>query len=539
MFALCAAALLGMVGLATEVGTWYVARTQAYSVADAVAVAGAVQGAWTSTQGYDPATDPVLLTPLSGYTSASVQATPIAWPPPTPKNPNPPQTATATQASVNVPLPSFIALLFTSQSVMVGATATAVVLPTGSDPTSSAPTGINVACALSLSGTLTITQSQDGWSSGFPCFYASNFNGPQAINVAPPAIQAQGLTTVGGCSDTCPAADPTSPLVGGSNSDGNFLARPTATLQPPTTNPYAVVDGEIIVQAGQIICPDPASGTITYPPGTVLNPSTNCPPSPTAATVTALVPSGGDAAIGQNPNPAQSCPPKSGFPAIGSVCGYHNVQVTISSDVTIYPGTYLFVDSSLTIQSGTVQCMAYSNANVGPCDPNVALAEGVPSYSVLGMTGVAFVFTGDSPGNLVVCGSAAFGRCPGGTGASVTLSAQATNGFSPALNGVLFYRSSTSPSPDGSANAPVVYIDDSGNTLLEGGMYFPNAYVSFTANTGSIFPVSCAIVVAGVLTLGYPSSASSLPVATTQFSEGGCGLFGTPTPFVQTVQLVR
>jgi hypothetical protein len=92
----------------------------------------------------------------------------------------------------------------------------------------------------------------------------------------------------------------------------------------------------------------------------------------------------------------------------------------------------------------------------------------------------------------------------------------------------------------------VVYIDDSGNTLLEGGMYFPNAYVSFTANTGSIFtantgefPLSCAIVVAGVLTLGYPSSASGQPAATTQFSEGGCGAFSTPMPLVQIVQLVQ
>jgi hypothetical protein len=327
--------------------------------------------------------------------------------------------------------------------------------------------------------------------------------------------------------------------VGGLNANGNIvLARPTATLQPPTTNPYASVDAGVSVQASQIICPDPASGTVTYPQGTVLDPITHCPPSPTAATVTALVPASGDAFIGPNANPAQSC-----VPASGLVCGYHNVNATISSNVTVYPGTYLFVDSSLTIQSGTVQCMAYSDINVGPCDPSLGAA-----YYPLGHAGVAFVLTGSSPGNLVICGSAIWGPCPGGTGASVTLSSQASNGFSPALDGVLFYRSSTSPSPDGSADAPVVYIDDSGNTLLEGGMYFPNAYVSFTANTGSTFiantggfPISCAIVVAGILTLGYPSGASAQPGATTQFSEGGCvaAAFNTPIPLVQTVQLVQ
>jgi Flp pilus assembly protein TadG len=525
MFALVVTALLGFAGLATEVGTWYLARSEAFNVADAIAMAGALETALQVydpsiyDSSYDPAADTQLLQPLSAYTSATAASSPVTW------TDQESVDAPATQAIVRIPFSTVLASLFTSQAVTVTATAVALVRPT-----------TNVACALSLSGPISITQSQTSMLAGFPCYYASNYRGPGAVFLNPPTFDAQGITTTGACSSqTCPDNDALAPLSGGYNESGNILlARPIATFQPPTSNPYEVVDAGVSILDSQIICPQ---GLINPDPPAS---SSYCPPAgaDTPVTLTSLVPSGGDAFVAGATNPHPTCQPTASAP----YCGYNNMNLTISSDVTLAPGIYIFVNSSLTIQSGTVQCEAWSGNSQTLCDPNAGPSDFKP-----GLQGVTLVFAGSSPGKLIICGSTAIPNyCPGGQGATVLLSAPAAVSapFS-ALSGVLFYRASSGAPPDGSADAPAVYIDDSGNSVLEGGMYFPGAYTSFTANTHvdpstARSPVTCAVIVAGYLNLGLPGGGTS--GSTSHFLGNGCsGLdsFNTPMPVVQAVQVVQ
>src|SRR6185437_4260589 len=67
IFAITAAVLLGAAALATEAATWYLARQQSYSVADAAAIAGAVAYA----NGSDPVAAATGLASVNGFGAAS------------------------------------------------------------------------------------------------------------------------------------------------------------------------------------------------------------------------------------------------------------------------------------------------------------------------------------------------------------------------------------------------------------------------------------------------------------------------------------
>jgi hypothetical protein len=221
------------------------------------------------------------------------------------------------------------------------------------------------------------------------------------------------------------------------------------------------------------------------------------------------------------------------------------MNITIGSGATLTPGSYFFVKSSLTIQGGTVKCII-SAGQPSPCD-NADGSPGNPGAGP-GTKGVTLLFTGSPAGSLTICGKAVTASCPRGTGATVLLSAPASNSVSPSLDGILFYRAGpTLPiPPSDSSSVPAVSIADSiGNTLLNGGMYFPNAYVWYAANIGT--DPDCSILLAGYLNLGYlnaadvpprPSNAQYPGLATTQFGAS-CAAYATPTPNVQAVQVVQ
>jgi hypothetical protein len=489
MFALSATVILGVVGFATEAGSWYVARSQAANVADAVAIAGALQGAWQSNGGDDPSRDANLTGSLSVYKTASVTAQNVTW------TQNNPSNAVATQASVSVPFPSLLASLFNTQSVIVKASAVAVVAPTGSP-----------ACALSLSGSLSITQVQ----SSIGCYYAANNdanNDPATVTVDPNAmitafgITSQGIVScAGGDASSCANAPS---LTGNPNPTVAPPTRPYASLQPATTNPFLPIDA--MAASATPVPLSPSQITCIPPPGQT---GTTCQTNSTAVTLPAgsvLVPATGDNGATCTPTPT-------------APCAYYNMTLTISSGAILVPGTYFFVNSSLIIQGGTVQCQTPNLQTLTqyPCDS----ADGAGPFAP-GTYGVTIVLSGN-PANLTI-----------GSGATVLLSAPACATFpagsvatcSSPLNGVLFYRASTAVT-DSSA-LPAVSIADGGSDLLNGGMYFPNAYVNYSANTNTNNSPYCSILVGGYLTLGSSQFVSS------------CGFYGTPMPSVQAVQVVQ
>jgi hypothetical protein len=509
MFALTAAAILGVVGLATEVGAWYLARAQAQNAADAAAIAASL----ASVNGTDPAAEAENVVSRNGLTKARV--TPIVL---TPDGSN----LAATQVTVSMDFSPLLASLFTRSTVTVSAAAMGIVGPVGSRNPNP------YACALSLDGNLLITQNQNALGI-VSCFYASNAADPEATGViiagAVDTFQAAGITTTKrvslppGCGSNCPNLTG-SLLLSGSldSSQPFFLGRPYASFQPPTTNPFNAIDARFELTPSQIVCP----AGLPYPPGTAVYPSTggnaNCPrKAGTPVTITTLVPSAGDSLVEGVANPKPTCP----APLAGKYCGYYNMNLTIQAGgtVTLAPeaglsdagaNTYLFVDSSLTVPGGTtIQCVE----NL----PHV----GSTFCSTTAATGVTFVLTGtpvsEFTGRPVTSLTIA-------AGANANLTAPATNNFPGApdnvLGGILFYHPATAANHENAVLPGVVIADTTGNVFLSGAMYFPRSHVYYVANTNvNIFP-QCSVIVAGYLTLGFPPGFSDEQPNPTQFSAG-------------------
>lgn len=526
VFAVSAVAILGVVGLATEVGSWYLAREQAYNTADAAAIAGALAAMNSARTGAAGE-----IATLNGFPSVDV----VPHSPPSQGNYTDNDDATEVLVSVN--FSPLLASLFGVGPVTVTARAVGLVQSTQ-----------NYVCALSLLGGMTINQNQNGYGA-FPCYYGSNVADTSAVILAAEAtIAAAGITTPGDCN--CPTLN--TPALGGSDASGNWLGRPYSSYQPPTLNPYAPPSTNpslsstvsSVLSAATIICPQ--SG-ISYPANTQFYPPNgnyaNCPTTvntPATVSTSYLVPTVGDAYVGGRSNVSPTC-----LPTGAQVCGYYNMNVTIASQtLTLSPPmqhsptsaedtTYLFVNASLDVQStATLQCMV--NWVLLSGQP-VTQFCGHPTHSPDGTVGVTFVFIGSAVGNLTI-----------ESGANVNLAAPATNDFSSALSGILFYRAGSAPAE--SALSPGVSIADYDNANvnlgvnLSGGMYFPESYVSYTGNTnastdpttGLTATPTCSIIVAGYLNLGS-SAAEANP---TQFSPQ-CVSYNLAVPMVQAAQVVE
>jgi len=503
VFAVSATVLLGVIGLATEVGTWYLARAQAYNASYAAAVAGAL----AASEGGDTgaAQQAALDVALSnGYSNASVTI-----------NQQSPTNPAAWEVQVTVNVAPLIARLFTSlTNIAVTASAVGAVMPVGN------------ACALSLSGDLQITQPQVGFYNINRCYYASNATDSAAVSFSGDGlIWAWGITTPGDCQNcpqvatnplaTLPSSGPAqSVLTGGIDTSGqSYLYRPNASYQPPTsiniTPSFTAIDAiapSLPTDGSSMKCPDPSKGGISYNntnPG--LDSTTFCPSTPQDVTIpdgTTLVPTKGDG-ISCTQIPADT----------GTPCGYYNMNITIKSGskVMVSPtvggshvtygdptsSTYLFVNSSLTLASGsTLRCVSTGTLQGSTAIVNWPCAAAPPvtgEQNPTGGAGVTIVLTGSSVGTLTIA-----------SGASVNLAAADTNTRYPALSGVLFYRNG--PINGDSPGNPGVNIadDPTGLVLLNGVMYFPTSSVNYTANTNFSYPPVCATIVAGTLTLGGP-----------------------------------
>jgi Flp pilus assembly protein TadG len=308
MFALIATALLGIVGLGTEVGSWYVAQSQAQNAADAAAMSGAIAAASAVASG--SGTDPISAGQAAAATEAEANGYSLANPASVSATVPPQVTAT-----VNVSITPLLASLFRGSSQFtITAVAGGQLEPYGT------------ACVLSLgTGPLNVYQDQFSIVPG-ACFYASNdVSDTYGVNIYDLNIWAGGITTVTDCSG-CPTDIP--PLTGGAGAQAG-LDQPNSSFQPPTPDPYAAAFSKVTF-------PDATGISVINPPGT--------PDANGFIKVSGLVPASGDGGI--------TCASTTGSPP----CAYLNQKLTIdnTNPVALSPGTYIFVNSSLKIPNGAI-----------------------------------------------------------------------------------------------------------------------------------------------------------------------------------------
>ena len=142
VFAVSAVGLLGMVGLGTEVGAWYLARSAADNAADAAACAAAlaVSNGSYPTRCRAPITR---LRKMAMRAGGQVAVT-VNNPPATGRYASNP---TAAEVLINTTFTPVVAGLFTKATPTVASRSVAIVEPVGN------------ACAVSLTGDLQITQA--------------------------------------------------------------------------------------------------------------------------------------------------------------------------------------------------------------------------------------------------------------------------------------------------------------------------------------------------------------------------------------------
>ena len=509
VFAITAAILIGASAIATEAALWYLGQEQAYGVADAAALAGVVQyvnsinsGESLGAAGSDAQAAATTVAGMNGFGAAQTNTIAGAASSVVTAN-NPPSTGvfapgspqatpSATEVIINIDYPTFLASVFHAADINVGARAVAYSKPVGQ------------ACLLSLSGDLTINMSVQGTA----CYLASNATDATSVTVADSVnFSIFGITTEGACvGNGCLSANP---LWGSTSGDGSGVARPAAAYQLPTTNPLAglgptasnpTAPDLIAPAASQIVCPLVSSLSFGF---------TNPPPSDPAYCTTTqtqipLTISASATLPPTQPDNTTGATIQSvcGTVSLPNVCAYYNMDITINSAVALLPGTYLLVNSSLTVNS---------TARV-TCSPEGGQVCGGTNLSVPtnGNIGVTIILVGAS-GDLSTMDA---GKLYIDPGASVNISAPGTASYpsstSGLLNGVLFYRDPSHLMSD-TAATPAVQIAGNNLSLLQGVMYFPGAGVHawFAGNTGSA-QLDCAIVIADTLNIGWPVPSSSL-----------------------------
>jgi Flp pilus assembly protein TadG len=465
-FAVAGLVLLGMIALAAEGGSWYLIATRAQNAADAAAIAGALGAATAAANGasntaIEAAAQAAAIDTANRNGFANVTDT-------VPSSGNYAGVATANQVTINVPITPYLVSLFTSATPSVSAQAVGYV-NTGA-----------TACVLSTTGDLTISADLNF----IPCYIASNAIDETAITVSgsPATGGLAGLTAQGDCSN-CAAFNAAVVASGG---------RQFAAYQPPVINPYAAVDQ--LVAAGTL-----ASSTASYkcisqnPTGADLQ-------APTAY----LVPGTGRA--GDANFPPQAGPPYYAYCHSSGAPQTISLPFTPGTTMTMVPGTYYFINTTLTLDNGGFLC---------------ALATGAACPQPDGtQTGMAFLLLGSAPGNLTIGSGASFSNGPS---APQNFGAQVSDTGQSGLNGVLFYRSG--------ATAGTVSITGGANANLNGAMYFPNAIVSY----GMASTPLCNILVGGTVNLTIPVAGG------TGFQPGTCFAFAMPNatnlPQIQSANL--
>lgn len=488
-FAISLLPFLGLVALATEVGSWYVGWIQAQNAADAAALAGARAAAdanalSAATNGpclsaacgapmQAAATDAALDTAhrngysaqgSSGGFSYSV-ATPAvsstfvdtlganSW------------LVNEVQITVNVAA-TYIVSLFNDMLPTLGTRAVAYVNTTA------------LACVLSTAGDLTI--SNNVTNAGPPCMLASNATDETAITISgsPTIAMTGGLTTSGDCSPLAICTNlPVTLHVGDVGVGQAFKA-----YQPATINPFTAINS---------LVPTSSNAYTVLPP-------TACPSG-----------TGGGYLV-----PAAGIPGNASYPPAAKPYAYSCPSIDLSSGTwLLMPGTYYFLNTPLTFSGGTVQCTDLADGNGVPSSTGSCV--NAPGHRF----GVSFLLLGDPPasaGTLTIDSSVTFESASDGSinfGAPDATNSTANNpsALAGALTGVLFY----------GIGGGLVNITGGGGAYLNGAIYFPNATINYT---NQVTP-SCTVLIANTVNLNASSFAR------------GCGSYGNTMPQTQTVLL--
>jgi Flp pilus assembly protein TadG len=309
VFALGATALFGLIGLATEGGSWYVEKRHGQDAADAAATAGALALA-SGSAGSAAVTDATSIATLNGYTSGTSNGTTTfvsinygtyssgSFTPNT-GSPN------AVKAVITRSPPRMFSGLFLGGDPSISETAVAL-----ADLNGGKACVLAKADGLSMAGSTQINLSN--------CSLASNATGPNAISFTGNKAIVSGGTLIseGGCSNC-------------GNSSGYML------YQPPTTDPY------LSIQA------------ITMPPESAS--TSHCQNMPALSGAVTL-----SSSYTYEGGTKMFCSGKyNGTTFTG--------DLTLSSGVTLNltPGTYVFYDASIKVNGGaTLTC--------GTCTPGGA-----------------------------------------------------------------------------------------------------------------------------------------------------------------------
>jgi Flp pilus assembly protein TadG len=295
----------------------------------------------------------------------------------------------------------------------------------------------NRACILGLTGGLLM--GGNSVTSGPGCVLASNADKTDSISIYGSAeVTAYSLLAVGGRRSAVGGC-------AGCASSGVHLTKPYTEYQLPLSNPYAALDGK------------------TYSPSCRAAPSKNA---------TSISPTGLSQAY----------------------CS--SIELEGNNTLDFAPGTYLFKNASVNIQSGTVTCA-----------------------DCIGGAGVTVVFMGDP---------AAIGGIKINANAVVTLRAPTANPDDPDFDGVLFFRDPRATTNN--TGNPSVRINGGSDTYLFGAMYFPTSYVKFNGNT-DMTPSTCTELIGG--TVDFTGTANTYVDIT------GCDVGGTRVPRGQIVRLVE
>lgn len=157
----------------------------------------------------------------------------------------------------------------------------------------------------------------------------------------------------------------------------------------------------------------------------------------------------------------------------------------------LMPGTYVFYDSSISFNGGSITCSTCTGS---------------------GNSGVTIIMTGTNPGSV--------GSIDVEGNAIIDLVAPAINEFNSVFDGVLFYTDQKA------ALGNMVNISGSQAATLGGVMYFPASNVTFAGNGGGAVPSCSEIIAASLNFTGY-----------SVFSSRGCPQ--NTVPWTQSVRLVK
>jgi Flp pilus assembly protein TadG len=434
MFAVSALAIIGFVGLGTEAGIWYLMRRDTQGVADASAIAGALAANDAIAAKSDPTSAAqaavTSIATTNGFTDgASTPLGTVAVATTYYANyvPGPPSTYVCTPTPPSTTCPAVQAAVSEAVAPLISALFGGKGVTVGSQSVAWVQS-IGPACALTLAGDLTVSS---GTVTAGSCGLASNNNDSTAINITGNLI-ADTITSVGSYAGT-----PT-------------LNRPAAPYHPPTPDPYGTAD------------------TINF--GTFSGATCASIPAPDA--VTGIIQLTSYEASGEK-----------------AYCS----DIILAAGQTLQfsaPGTYIFYNSSIIANAGTIQCQFCNSAS------------GV---------GISIVFLGTptQPYPLDIGPSAVVS----------TINAAASNPTFPALSGILFYGQGTSP-------VSISLLSPS-PAPMEGAVYFPNANLSFAGNAAN--PSSCLSLVAATMTL----------IGTFALNPTGCAGFGTALAQMQGARVVE